>query len=320
MQCSNCGHDLRADTKFCTKCGAVNPHATNAVRPAPTAPGMPSAQPVGSFGDGPRPQFGGSQMGGPQKRFGCGKVLLILAGLGVLGLVGLGIIGYYGYKAAETKLKSSEAYTIAVAALKQSPAVAEQLGEIKETGFPLGNFEESADGTGAAAYRMSVAGTKANGQYDVVLRRRQRKWALVTGRVTLANGEVVNVKTTDVDEPTDDANNNTDETIALPPEPAPPGTTNGRIVSGGVLNGKALNKPEPAYPPIAKAVHAGGTVTVQVVVDETGKVTSAQAVSGHPLLQQSAAAAARQARFTPTLVAGRPVKVSGTLTYNFVAQ
>jgi protein TonB len=61
-------------------------------------------------------------------------------------------------------------------------------------------------------------------------------------------------------------------------------------------------------------------VTVQVMIDESGNVVSARAVSGHPLLQQSAASAARQARFTPTTLGGRPVKVTGVLIYNFVAQ
>ena len=98
--------------------------------------------------------------------------------------------------------------------------------------------------------------------------------------------------------------------------PKPPPKT----ISGGVLNGKALSKPQPAYPPIAKAARASGTVTVQVLVDESGKVVSAHAVSGHPLLQQSAVAAARQARFSPTLLSGQPVKVSGVITYNFVLQ
>jgi protein TonB len=57
---------------------------------------------------------------------------------------------------------------------------------------------------------------------------------------------------------------------------------------------------------------------VQIIVDEEGYVISARAVSGHPLLQQAAVFAARQARFTPTLLEGRPVKVSGVITYNFV--
>ena len=104
-----------------------------------------------------------------------------------------------------------------------------------------------------------------------------------------------------------------------PPAPTPPPKPK-TVVSGGVLNGKAISKPQPAYPPIAKAARASGTVTVQIVVDESGRVISASAVSGHPLLQQAAVAAARNARFSPTLLSGQPVKVSGVITYNFVLQ
>src|SRR3712207_8126518 len=60
------------------------------------------------------------------------------------------------------------------------------------------------------------------------------------------------------------------------------------------LNGKAISKPQPAYPPIAKAARASGTVTVQILVDESGRVVSASAVSGHPLLQQAAVSADRK--------------------------
>ncbi|HEY0173252.1 MAG TPA: TonB family protein [Pyrinomonadaceae bacterium] len=94
----------------------------------------------------------------------------------------------------------------------------------------------------------------------------------------------------------------------------------GAVVSGGVLNGKAVSKPEPEYPVVAKAARASGTVTVQVVVDEEGNVISARAVSGHPLLQQAAVRAARAAKFSPTQLSGRPVKVSGVVTYNFVLE
>ena len=104
-----------------------------------------------------------------------------------------------------------------------------------------------------------------------------------------------------------------------PPAPTPPPKPK-TVVSGGVLNGKAISKPQPAYPPIAKAARASGTVTVQILVDESGRVVSASAVSGHPLLQQAAVSAARQARFSPTLLSGQPVKVSGVITYNFVLQ
>jgi len=100
--------------------------------------------------------------------------------------------------------------------------------------------------------------------------------------------------------------------VAPSPPPAP------KTVSGGVLNGKATSLPKPAYPPAARAVRAGGAVSVQVLIDESGRVVSATAVSGHPLLKAAAEGAARGARFSPTLLSGQPVKVSGVITYNFV--
>jgi protein TonB len=105
-----------------------------------------------------------------------------------------------------------------------------------------------------------------------------------------------------------------------PPPPASTPTPPRAPISGGVLNGKAINLPKPQYPAIAKAAHAAGTVTVQVLIDENGNVVSAKAVSGHPLLQAVAVAAARQARFSPTKLSGQPVKVTGVIQYNFVAQ
>jgi TonB family protein len=90
------------------------------------------------------------------------------------------------------------------------------------------------------------------------------------------------------------------------------------VISSGVINGKTINLPKPEYPSAAKAVRAAGAVTVQVVVDENGNVISAQAVGGHPLLQQAAVAAARQAKFQPTLISGSAVKVTGLIVYNFV--
>ncbi len=105
-----------------------------------------------------------------------------------------------------------------------------------------------------------------------------------------------------------------------PPPPEPKPTPPRAPISGGVLNGKAISLPKPAYPPIARQAHASGTVVVQVTIDENGSVISAHAVSGHPLLQGVAVAAARGARFSPTKLSGQPVKVTGVITYNFVAQ
>ncbi|HMF55519.1 MAG TPA: energy transducer TonB [Pyrinomonadaceae bacterium] len=90
-----------------------------------------------------------------------------------------------------------------------------------------------------------------------------------------------------------------------------------RPINGGLLNGRAVSLPEPVYPREARDSGASGTVNVQVLVDEQGNVVEAQAISGPPALQQAAVDAARQARFTPVTIQGQPVKVRGTISYNF---
>ena len=89
-------------------------------------------------------------------------------------------------------------------------------------------------------------------------------------------------------------------------------------VSGGILNGRALNRIKPGYPADARQAGASGTVEVRIVFDETGKVIWAKAVSGHPQLRQVAEDAAWQTKFSPTVLSGEPVKTSGIPLYNFV--
>ena len=88
-------------------------------------------------------------------------------------------------------------------------------------------------------------------------------------------------------------------------------------IEGGVLNSKAVLLPKPVFPEEARRIKASGKVTVRVVVDETGKVTSAKAIDGPAPLREAAEAAARQAKFAPTIQDGITVKVTGTLVYEF---
>jgi len=94
----------------------------------------------------------------------------------------------------------------------------------------------------------------------------------------------------------------------------------GENIFPGVLQNKLIHKPQPVYPPIAKAARAEGKVIIQIIADESGRVISSCVVSGHPLLQQTAAEAACQWRFSPATISGHPIKVSGTITFNFVLQ
>ena len=108
-----------------------------------------------------------------------------------------------------------------------------------------------------------------------------------------------------------------------PPPPAPnPTPVIPKLikVSQGVLTSKALFLATPTYPPLARPIRLQGIVTVQVLIDESGRVVSAKAISGHPILIPEAQKAAMQSRFSPTLLSEQPVKVSGVITYNFKMQ
>jgi protein TonB len=123
--------------------------------------------------------------------------------------------------------------------------------------------------------------------------------------------------------PAGDATRTVAVLVADEPPPPPPRSCafeRRTVVAGGVLNGKAISKPQPVYPSDAKEAHVNGMVVVQVEVDEDGKVAKAEALSGPEMLREAAEDAALAARFSPTRLSGQPVRVSGVVTYNFVLQ
>jgi protein TonB len=108
-----------------------------------------------------------------------------------------------------------------------------------------------------------------------------------------------------------------------PPSPAhvtpTPAQHTGPVrLTSEILIGKAISKPAPPYPAVAKQIGMQGSVAVQVLIDEQGHVLSAKATSGPPLLLAAAVQAAYKATFIPTKLSGQPVKVTGVITYNFV--
>ena len=121
------------------------------------------------------------------------------------------------------------------------------------------------------------------------------------------------------------ADTNTSPQPATPPattsQTSSPQSTSGNAPQTplyvGQLNARALSLPRPVYPPMGKQLRIEGVVSVMVVVDESGKVVSARAESGHMMLRAAAINVARQARFRPTLVSGQPVPVSGYIIYTF---
>lgn len=120
-------------------------------------------------------------------------------------------------------------------------------------------------------------------------------------------------------------NLNTDNSEPPPPpvvKPMPkvePTPETPRIVpmTSIMITGKAIRKVQPPYPPIAKAAHVSGSVQIQILISEEGRVLSATTVTGNPLLRDAAAQAAREWVFSPTILNGKGVKVSGVISFNF---
>lgn len=120
----------------------------------------------------------------------------------------------------------------------------------------------------------------------------------------------------------------TGEPIVTPPPPArpereavmaakKPDTKTPLRVSGRVLQGKAISRVEPPYPPLAKMARVSGSVMVEIIISPEGVVESARGISGHPLLMPEAVQAARGWRFQPTLLGDVPVRVTGIITFVF---
>ena len=84
---------------------------------------------------------------------------------------------------------------------------------------------------------------------------------------------------------------------------------------------KAIKLAPPPYPPTARKNHLSGAVFVAVLIDELGNVIKARSVcGGYSDLNTVAVAAARLSKFSTTLVNQKPVKLTGVIVYNFIAQ
>lgn len=75
---------------------------------------------------------------------------------------------------------------------------------------------------------------------------------------------------------------------------------------------------QPDYPPEALAARVGGTVVVNIKLNEEGIAPEIERVSGPQPLQATAIEAARKVKFTPTVCDGVSVPVRMTMNYNFI--
>ena len=107
-----------------------------------------------------------------------------------------------------------------------------------------------------------------------------------------------------------------------------PGGTGAELSAGNALaTGATVDTPvrvlterSPSYPEMLRAAGIGGTVTVQFVVDTTGRVEMASIrplASTHDLFTRAVTAALRETRFTPGLMGGRRVRTLVERSFRF---
>jgi tetratricopeptide (TPR) repeat protein len=123
------------------------------------------------------------------------------------------------------------------------------------------------------------------------------------------------------------------EQAKLMPKPKPPETNSAKntdpntaatdvpqIVNVGSLKDSAVKLAMPVYPIAEKLRKTQGLVTVEIMLDEEGKVISADATDGPKTLRLASEDAARKSKFKPAMVGTTAVKSKGFITYNFKAQ
>jgi protein TonB len=100
--------------------------------------------------------------------------------------------------------------------------------------------------------------------------------------------------------------------------PDPPPTPTGPLRTGGDIRPpRKIHHIPPVYPPIAQSARVEGTVILDTVIGEDGRVRDVRVLRSIALLDQAAIDAVRQWRFTPTLLNGHAVPVVMTVTVSF---
>jgi protein TonB len=90
-----------------------------------------------------------------------------------------------------------------------------------------------------------------------------------------------------------------------------------RRTGGQVQQARLISSVPPAYPPLAKTERVEGTVTIDALIDPTGKVTNMRALSGPVLLQEAAKDALRLWRYEPARLNGEPTSTHLQVTVQF---
>lgn len=94
------------------------------------------------------------------------------------------------------------------------------------------------------------------------------------------------------------------------PKPEPP-------AGGEMKPARLVSSTPPTYPPLARSQRVEGDVTLDALIDATGRVTTIKVISGPVLLQQAAVAAVRLWKYEPATLNGNAVPMRLVVTVKF---
>jgi protein TonB len=97
-----------------------------------------------------------------------------------------------------------------------------------------------------------------------------------------------------------------------PAAPAPASPKGGQLQQPKLISSVAA-----MYPAVAKSDQVQGDVAVDVLVDETGKVSETKVISGPPVLQHAAMDSVRHWKYEPARLNGQPIAVHIKVTVAF---
>lgn len=86
------------------------------------------------------------------------------------------------------------------------------------------------------------------------------------------------------------------------------------VLDSEAMKERAVRRVAPKYP---RTCRCEGAITVDVVVNEKGRVACVDVRAGNPLLRGLSIVAAKEWQFEPMLSEGKPVSFKGRLTFNF---
>lgn len=109
--------------------------------------------------------------------------------------------------------------------------------------------------------------------------------------------------------------------LAAPPAIAPlPAPAAPSKIGGQIQQAEVVSRVNPEYPLAARQSRLQGSVVVSAIVATDGRIKSVKAVSGPPMLQNSAMAAVKQWIYKPALLNGSPVESETRVELKFTLE